>query len=130
MARKRGLSGTDAEREFGRWLEARGWWVCRAVRTRFQRQDFWGAFDVLALFGPRSARRRSAIVWAAQVTTAKGATARRRRIEAQDWPADWRVSLVTHERVPDPANRRRSKSYWKIQDWDGSEWSAPVAEEA
>jgi len=130
----RGLSGKKAEVAFEKFLIDRGWQTERrkAVTTKVGKKfvtfsnDLFGCIDVLGL-KPDESNGKS--TWGAQVTTQKGANARRRKIEKIRWPASWRVSLVTHERVPDPADRRKNKSFWRISDYVGGEWKPAVAME-
>jgi len=126
----RGLKGSEAELLAQKWLQSEGWLVHRArpsslvtlppkfpgdkPRTFCQSHDVFGCLDLIAISATRG-------TWAWQVTSASSASAksdRRRKIEAVEaWPSSWRVSLVTHERTPDPANRARSISWWRVEDY-------------
>lgn len=140
MRAARGTTGgTEAQTLFARWLKFEGWQVAEAAkRVKFQTTDLFGCLDALALLALDD-EGGDTLVWGAQVTTAAGRNAssseRKRKLEAVAWPSGWRISLVNHERVPDPANRARSMDYWRVQDlalvagaapWVRA-WAKPVA---
>ena len=118
MRGKRGAGGTEAQTLFARWLRHEGWLVAAAgKRVKFQTSDLFGCLDALALLDGDG---EDTIVWGAQVTTAEGRHAssseRKKKLEAVVWPDAWRISLVNHERVPDPADRKHTLDYWRVQD--------------
>lgn len=140
MKRSRGKKASEAELLFAKWLRLRGWIAHRAAATgmkkledgagnpirdprtgkpRFvvQSHDIWGCIDVVA-FKP------TGDVLAAQVTTQEGRNARRRKLEGLPWPADpkWRVVLVSHEAVEDPAHRARRLHFWKVERLTAGTW--------
>lgn len=131
--RSRGTKASEAELLCKKWLEGEGWLVHKAAKaglikiggkTFCQSHDIFGCIDLLAIDGEHT--------WAVQVTTQEGRTARRRKIEqVSKWPPSWRISIVSHETTPDPANRRKSKGYWKIEDYYPAAygWSPPAAVE-
>lgn len=143
MAKKkaRGAKGSEAERLVRDFLEWSGWTVHRAAATGMvstgpgkwfvRSHDIFGCIDLVAF-------RRGGFpneVWFLQVTTQAGKTKRRRKLEPLPWPDSVRVSLVSHEAVPDPANRARRKNYLKVEDLKavdgecglGFTWFAPLA---
>lgn len=145
---RRGTSDSEAERLLVRWLEAEGWLVHRAMRSVKRwpapgprcaacgrgrekvltvSHDIFGAIDVLAILRVDEPTRRQ--TWALQVTTQAGRAARRRKLEAVGWPASWRVSLVSHEATPDPANRSRRRHHWAVEDLIDGAWRERVAVE-
>lgn len=134
----KGLKGMDAQRLLGEWLRLEKWCVAMAgVRAKFQAQDLFGCLDALA-FRLETEGEMAAFaewkVWGIQITTSDSRSAksdRRRKLEAVKWPYDWRISLVTHERVPNPANRVKSMHYWRIEDYNQGDvvkpWLKPIA---
>lgn len=132
----RGLKGVAAERALERWLIANGWTVHRAAKAGTAQRggrwfcksnDIFGALDILAIRTAASVAdrveaglphepRMAPETWAIQVTTQNGRSERRRKLEAIGWPRSWRVSLMSHETVPDPANRVRRLHSWKGED--------------
>lgn len=122
MKKARGLKSNAAELLLEKWLRSEGWEVDRAARAGFVRlpngkafcksHDRFGCLDFIAFRGDET--------WGIQVTSPDSASAksdRRRKIETKAWPSTWRVSLVVHERTPDPANRVRSLHFWRCQDY-------------
>lgn len=134
--KRRGSRGREAELLFARWLRAQGWLVHLAAPTGFKRlpdgravtssHDIFGVFDVIAISTSPRAK-----VWLVQITTQAGRSARRRKIEAiaDKLPrvAMVSVSLVSHERTPDPAHRGRSVHSWRVEDLGATGWLKPRA---
>lgn len=133
----RGLVGLPAQRTFVEWLESEEWHVAKAAsRSKFQAQDLFGALDALAFRFEAQGHGGGGwdsgwAVWGAQVTTSTTSTGtrseRRRKLEGVAWPPSWRISLVSHERVPDPADRVRSLNFWRVQDLRGGTWQKATA---
>lgn len=130
MTSARGLKGAEAERKLEHWLQRRGFHVHHFKKVHVRKKsggfrtighDLFSVWDILAI--------RADDTHAYQVTTQAGLTARRRKIEAHSWPSSWRCYLVTHERVDDPADRRKTKEYWKMIEYRGGGWLAPRAVE-
>lgn len=128
------MKGSEAERLVESWLQMNGWTTHRAAATGFHRyekkggghgfavksHDLFGCIDILAF--RRSLARDEDETWAIQVTTQGGRSARRRKIEPVDWPYSWRISLVSHESTPDPANRARKLHFIKAEDFEPVGW--------
>lgn len=136
----RGLKSGEAELLAKKWLESLGWSVHRAAKTGLKRitrpdgtpvlrrdgkpmvvnesHDLWGCVDLMAI--------RASGAWALQVTTQSGRSERRRKIERVAWPDSWRVSLVSHEAVEDPAHRGRRKHFWRVEDFGGHLEEVPL----
>ena len=86
----------------------------------FVRQnDLFGCVDLLGI-------RRGLVftdeTWAVQVTTESGRSKRRRKMEMVEWPISWRISIVSHETMYDPARKRGKLDFLKIQDYTGGKW--------
>jgi len=136
----RGKKGKGLEKIFHKWLLSMGFpknGIRRSVRTKWQQQDFLGC-DILAC--------RDGCLWFVQLSTSKSMTKRRRRIEEIEWPPvlfpsqpflelpkDVRgsssilVSVVSHERIEHPADRRQFTNHWRISDLRDGEWMEPYA---
>lgn len=133
MPPARGKKGSEAERLVQLWLEREGWMVHRAAatglvklpngRTICKSHDLFGCLDLLAIRCDMDA------TWGLQVTTQKGRSARRRKIEGVTaWPSTWRIYLASHEVVPDPAKRSRRIHYVKLELYNQAEkkWLEPT----
>ena len=93
-------------------------WYCRevlgcvahrkAVRTKWQAVDFFGA-DIVA-------KDEEGIHFYIQVTTGShsSVTKRRRKLESVPWHPTDRVMLLQLVQLPDPANAKRKKQYFRI----------------
>lgn len=134
--KKRGEKGYKAEDLFAAWLRMNGWLVQQAGKQRrpiktpkglfYPADDFFGAFDGVAIKNLEDEWEE----WWWQVTTQGGRSMRRRRIEAEEWPEGWLISIVSHEQTEDPANRARRKHYWKTEYYSPYEvppWHQPLA---
>lgn len=131
MAKHKGAKGGEAEKIVQAWLELGGWRTHRAAKagfTKFKRadgtdgafntsNDFFGCFDLLAIM-PEEVPE----TWALQVTTQNGRALRRTKLEAHPWPFSWRVSLVSHEAIPDPANRARRLYFLRFEELVNKSW--------
>jgi hypothetical protein len=131
----RGRKAGKAELLVKGWLEMNGWLVHRAAQTGYftyetaggdegracKSHDLFGCIDLLAIKpadAPRSCQEPSVETWAIQVTTQAGRSARRRKIEkVKHWPISWKVSILSHETIPDPANRSHKLHYLKKETW-------------
>jgi len=139
MASKRGVSGNAAELLLQKWLESCGYLVHRAARAGFVRlsngvclsksYDVFGCLDFLAL--PRVDAPDAGGVWAIQVTTQKGRSPRRKKIleHLAYWPSAWRISIVSQETIPNPANLAKRLYFWRVEDLDTDMgmWGKPTA---
>lgn len=118
---RRGSGGAEAELLFEKYLRADGWTYHRAAaaglvrlpngRTFCKSHDLFGVLDFLAFRGSE--------VWAVQVTTQNGRSVRRAKLGAITWPANWQVSLVSHETTPNPLCRSRKAHVWKVENVAG-----------
>jgi len=146
MATRKGSRGTkdkEAELLLHKWLLSKGYLVHKAARAGFirmpggqsfcQSHDIFGCFDILALQKKGLCPPEFPQSWLLQVTTQAGLPARRKKIDAvsDKIPDNILISLVTHERTQDPANRSRSKNFWRMQNWnhDTKSWNEPTAVE-
>jgi hypothetical protein len=115
-----GKKSYAAENLFAGYLRKEGWAVHQTGVKRSgppgrkPGNDFFGAFDIVAF----KIIDHAVIEWWIQVTTQEGRSGRRRRIDSRAWPSTWRVSLVSHETVPEPANRSLRRHFFKIEDYD------------
>lgn len=91
--------------------------IIRAIRTKFQHQDLWGA-DVMG-------RTTQGRCWYAQVTAGgnEAVRVRRRKLEAIPWNQFDHVLLLQLVENPDPANARRKQFYFRVHRYDNAgEW--------
>ena len=131
MPKSNTQKGAESELLFKKWLESEGWTVHRAARTGFvrlpngksfcQSHDLFGALDILAF--------KKNEVWAVQMTSQSGRSARRVKVALVPWPTNWRVSIISYETTPDPANKTRKLHWWRVEDMiPGTElWKDPTA---
>lgn len=124
--RARGLKGSAAELLFEKWLIWLGYRAGAACGPagRYhragmigggnftRRHDLFGVWDVEVQMLPDLRR------WCVNVTTLNAFPAHRKDILAHPWPEGDRLSLLRHERVPDPANRGKSKSWWVFEEYE------------
>lgn len=85
--------------------------ICRAVRTRFQRQDLW-ACDVMG-------RSKYGLCFYAQATAGQNAavSTRRRKIEKISWNTCDRVFVLQLVSNPNPANARKIDFYFRVHEY-------------
>jgi len=135
--RKRGKKGPSAELLFEKWLSSRVLIYHRARAAKIgkftQAHDLFKALDFLSFSLHRPPWTENIVEeiysWGVQITTQKGRSARRRKIESVPWPDDYVIHLVSHEVVDDPANRTKSLHYWKFEPYEPTErrWWDPIA---
>lgn len=148
--RARGTKGGEAELLFQKWLLHTGEWdrvhrVARPALVEYQPGKFFtqshDLFNCLDFIAVRRARHlqheddhavADTETWGVQVTTISPSgsgsnMSRRRKKMAGPWPRSWRISLVVHEQVPDPAHRARSLHFWRVQDYVDGVWQEAVA---
>lgn len=83
----------------------------RAVRTKWQRVDLFGA-DVLGMTGKGT-------IIAIQATAGESAavTARRRKLERYPWHVTSEVLIAQLRAQPDPNNRRRLQHWFRVHEY-------------
>lgn len=120
----RTLKASEAEKFIESWLVSLGYVVHRARRSGSQRDGKWftashdlfGCLDLLAVMSAEGNTDEWPALWGLQVTTAKGMTARRRKVESLNWPLPYiDIGMARVEAQPDPAHRGRSIRYVCIQ---------------
>jgi len=117
MTKSNVQKGNETELLFVKWLKKEGYTVHRAARAGFiklpngksfcQSHDMFGALDILAF--------RDDSVWAVQMTSQSGRSARRAKVSAIEWPPSWKVSIISHETTQDPNHRARKLHFWKVE---------------
>jgi len=127
MARKKttkaGAKGRKAELLVAGWLQDQGYYVHLAAatgvvkvgkKTFVKSHDLFGCIDIIAI-----RREPQSHVHFVQVTTDKGRSKRRRKIErlAGFWPKGTSISIVSHVTEQDPTNKRRKKHFLKFEEF-------------
>lgn len=108
----------QAERAAEHWLRH----VCgcvvtrRAVRTQWQKVDFWGA-DVVGKTAVGEHRYAQATAGQASAVTA-----RRRKLEKIPWHSTDRIFVLQLIQTPDPANRRRQLWHFRVHEFREQQW--------
>jgi hypothetical protein len=131
VARRKALSGNQAELLYDKWARMNGWRTAPAKKVAVRigkgkvvtkAHDHMGVWDFINLHP-----KRGQVVFG-QITTQAGRAERRRKIlEAGPWPTILAVSyiLVSHETTEDPAHRGRSLDWWRVEALDRDEKGRP-----
>ena len=110
----------EAEVATENWLKDQGYVTRRAVRTQWQKVDFFGA-DVMG-------KRKEGTVYIQTTTSQRPeqVRVRRRKLEVVPWNPLDRVLLFEVEERPNVVNRRKKDLFFRVHQYEGDILTASI----